>query len=346
MCLAFIESIYGIFLIDAGSIIILKQGKMMTKVVSGIVATGLVASSLLALSTPKNHIASEHWLKEHLNDKHLVVIDTRDAKQYNAGHIPGAINAPLGRDFREGRYWNPHTKKPIPGYIAAPSKFTATMRKAGVDNNDVIVYVADNKSSHGFPGAALATYTTMYYGHNKVAILDGGTTGWKLNGGKVTTMASTPKKGHFTIKRFNLANIATVPLVDEAVTLHTFQLLDARGVGHTNESHYYGIMKKKPDTRLQAYGHLPGALPAFVGDFEYKKNGVYYIAPKEHDVKFLEKRGFKVNGKPVMTYCNTGHFASGAWFALKYVVGLKHTRAYNGSMADYTALPNRPLTTK
>ncbi len=315
----------------------------MRKVVSGMVTVSLVASSLLALSVPKNHVVSEHWLKEHLGNKHLVVIDIRKAKLYKTGHISGAISAPLGRDFREGRYWNPHTRKPIPGYIAAPSKFTRTMREAGVNNNDAIVYVANNKSSHGFPGAALAAYTTIYYGHNKVAILDGGTTGWKQNGGKVITAPAHAKKGHFTIKRFNLSNIATTPLVDEAVTLHKFQLLDARGVGHKNESHYYGIMKIKQDTRLQAYGHLPGALPAFVGKFEYKKDGVYYIAPKEHDVSFLKERGFKVHGKPIMTYCNTGHFASGAWFALKYVVGLKHTRAYNGSMADYTALPNRPL---
>ncbi len=317
----------------------------MKKVVSGIVAVSVVASSLLALSVPRDHIVSEHWLKEHLGNKHLVVIDIRKAKLYKMGHIPGSISMPLGQRFREGRYWNPHTHRPIPGYIAAPSKFTKTMREAGVNNNDAIVYVANNKSSHGFPGAALAAYTTIYYGHNKVAVLNGGPTGWKHDGGRLTTTVPHVREGHFVIKRFNLSNIATVPRVDEAVTLHNVQLLDARGIGHPNESHYFGIMKVRPDTRLQAYGHLPGALPFFVGDFEYKKDGVYYISPRERDVKLLKKHGFKLNGKPIMTYCNTGHFASGAWFALKYVVGLKHTRAYNGSMADYTALPNRPLVT-
>jgi thiosulfate/3-mercaptopyruvate sulfurtransferase len=317
----------------------------MNKVVSSLFATTLVAASAFALHVPKDHIVSDKWLKDHMSDKHLVIIDTRSPKQYKAGHIPGAVNAPLGKDFRESRYWNPHTKKPIPGYIAAPVKFTRTMRNAGVNNDDAIVYIADFKSAHGFPGAALATYTTIYYGHNNAAILDGGTEAWKQHGGKVTTEATRARMGHFKIERFNLSNIATVPRVDEAVTLHTYQLLDARGAGKPMESHYYGIMKKKQDTRLQAYGHLPGAKPAFVGDFEYKKDGVWYIGSKEHDIKLLESRGFKVHGKPIMTYCNTGHFASGAWFALKFVVGLEHTRAYNGSMADYTALPDRPLVT-
>ena len=37
-----------------------------------------------------------------------------------------------------------------------------------------------------------------------------------------------------------------------------------------------------------------------------------------------------------ITYCNTGHLASSAWFVLSEVLGNKQTRLYDGSMHEWT----------
>ena len=44
-----------------------------------------------------------------------------------------------------------------------------------------------------------------------------------------------------------------------------------------------------------------------------------------------------------ITYCNTGHWATVAWFALSEVLGHENVKNYDGSMVEWTADPSRPL---
>ena len=44
-----------------------------------------------------------------------------------------------------------------------------------------------------------------------------------------------------------------------------------------------------------------------------------------------------------ITYCNTGHWASVAWFGLSEVMGNKNTAMYDGSMTEWAADPNREM---
>lgn len=61
-------------------------------------------------------ISLAEFKKQHDEDK-VLVIDTRSAESYRAGHIPGAISTPLSA-------WNEHlprlkaTRKPIVAYCA------------------------------------------------------------------------------------------------------------------------------------------------------------------------------------------------------------------------------------
>jgi hypothetical protein len=75
-----------------------------------------------------------------------------------------------------------------------------------------------------------------------------------------------------------------------------------------------------------------------------KKEGVWYVGDKAHAEAVFKKADVDPT-KPIIWYCNTGHLISGNWFVAKYVLGMKDAdnRVYNGSMADYTRWPNRPL---
>ena len=46
-----------------------------------------------------------------------------------------------------------------------------------------------------------------------------------------------------------------------------------------------------------------------------------------------------------ISFCNTGHLASIAWFGLSEVEGLPNVRLYDGSMSDWTSDPSRPVVT-
>ena len=44
-----------------------------------------------------------------------------------------------------------------------------------------------------------------------------------------------------------------------------------------------------------------------------------------------------------IAFCNTGHWASVAWFGLSEILGNKKTKLYDGSMADWTSDESRPV---
>lgn len=46
---------------------------------------------------------------------------------------------------------------------------------------------------------------------------------------------------------------------------------------------------------------------------------------------------------PTITDCNTGHWASVAWFTLYAIEGKTDTTLYDGSMVEWTANPTLPV---
>ena len=46
---------------------------------------------------------------------------------------------------------------------------------------------------------------------------------------------------------------------------------------------------------------------------------------------------------PIVSYCNTGHWAATNWFVLSEVLGRKDVRLYYGSMVEWTADARRPV---
>jgi len=324
-----------------------RRRENMKKAISTVAVSVIMAASAMALNVPANHIVDSAWLKANMNDKDLVIIDIRK-KGYKEGHIKGAV--PWKKtDYREGRYYSKITKKPIPGYIAAPLTIERTMKKSGVNNDSAIVFYSDGVKAKDFRDGALGVLTVEYYGFDNAAILDGGFAAWKKDGGAVDTKRTKVKKGNFKITKFNQDIVATGEDVDEAVWTGSYQTVDTNGKQEKTKntkkgSHWYGTAK---DPRRAKEGHLPNAKAMHTSVLAVKKDGVYYLGDKAHVLGQFEKAGINPN-KPIIWYCNTGHLIAGTWFAAKYVVGMKDAdnRAYNGSMADYTRWPKRKLLKK
>ncbi len=307
----------------------------MKKVVNTLIVSAVIGVGAMALEVPKNHLVDTAWLKSHMGDKDLVIIDVRK-KGYNKEHIKGAVHW-KGKDFREGRYYSKITKKPIPGYIAAPLAMERTFRKSGITKDSAVVFYAGGTKAKDYRDGALAMYTVEYYGFNNAAVLNGGFAAWKKDGGEVSNKKPKVKKSKYKITKFNQNIIATGEDVDEAVWTGAYQTVDTNGKG----KHWDGTAK---DPRRLKEGHLPGARPMHIKVLAVKKDGVWYIGDKNHALKEYKKAGIDPN-KPVIWYCNTGHLAAGGWFVQKYVVGMEDgkNRVYSGSMADYTRWPKRKL---
>jgi len=282
-------------------------------------------SPVFALSIPKTHLVSASWLAQEMNDPHLVIVDVRSADAYGSGHIPNSINIPKGKYFQKGHEGD------IAHLLDTPSQIVKLYRANGISNNSVVVFYSDaSNPAISYTTATREFWTAWVYGLRKIAILNGGIGAWLGENRSITRTVQKKRRGNFTIRTMSLRAIASWPQIYSALSTHRTQLVDAR-----EPAHYKGT---KGDKRLLKHGHIPGAIEVSAWDFT-KKTGDYFAIVSPKDVKtVLAKKGISLY-RPIITYCNTGHLASGVWFVAKFLAGAKDVRMYDASMYGYTRMP-------
>lgn len=121
-------------------------------------------------------------------------------EDYLAGHIAHAVFVDLDREL--SALPGPGGRHPLPDAWS----FTSAMRTAGVSaSRPVVVYDAGNSMA-----AARAWWLLRYFGHGRVAVLDGGFAAWTAAGFAVATQPVVAGHGDF------IATPGGMPLVDAA----------------------------------------------------------------------------------------------------------------------------------
>ncbi|HMN73284.1 MAG TPA: rhodanese-like domain-containing protein [Rhodoblastus sp.] len=209
--------------------------------------------------------------------------------------------------------------------------FEKTMDAAGVDTGKPIVIVSTADSVSSLDMATRLYFQLKYFGDDKIAVMNGGLNAWLAAGLPVTTDPIAARQGDWKATAERADILATTDDVKAAMKDGSAQLVDGRPVAQ-----YFGIAKSPV---VKAGGHLEGArmLPTeaiatsvgpshqFMGEKQY--TAIY----KSQDIDA---------SKPSIAYCNTGHFASGAWFVASEIMGQKNAKMYAGSMNEWTNLGN------
>ena len=266
---------------------------------------------------------SPAWLKQHLNDKNLVVIDVYDGNQraaFASGHIPGA----LFTDFSHGG-WRAKVGA-APGMLPAIKDAEKVIGSYGIDKNSHVVLVPGGRERADFNAVTRIYWTIKALGHDDVSILNGGDKAWfadEANPVATGSTKATPKK---FVAYFRSEYLATRADVKRAIKTHDAVLIDTRP-----PQEYLG-KKKSPAARVA--GTLPGAVNLPVEYLE-SADGTR-LADKATIAAQMAKAGVKTTGKQI-SFCNTGHLASGPWFILHEIEGNKDVSLYAGSMSDWTS---------
>ncbi|RCN56445.1 sulfurtransferase [Acidiferrobacter thiooxydans] len=291
----------------------IKISTLHRNVLAALCLSAISGTALAALPGP---IVSPHWLKAHLHDKRLVILDLRSPKAYAAGHIPGAISAPYVHWRMMIRGVN-RMLPPIP-------VIQAYLRSVGVNNNSEVVVYNDlaTPMGLGLGGETRAFWTLKVLGHNSEALLNGGFEGWLKSHGALT---KTVRHAHGNLTaHFQPQIYATLQQV--RADLHTHVVL----VDNRPMHQIVGLTKAPFVAR---YGHIPGAVPYPV-TWMVGHNG--NLLPKAKLEALARVAGFPENhGAPMVTYCNTGHWASIGWFVATQELGYKNVRLYDGSMTQW-----------
>lgn len=268
------------------------------------------------------------WLKSNLRNESLVVIDVRDAVKkvnpYEKAHIPGAVSAPYSTAG-----WRTEVQG-VPGMLPPLEKVEALIGSLGVDSDDHVVIVPNGTDSTEFGGATRVYWTFKALGHDAVSILDGGARAWEAAGGETTAETVKPEPAEFTAEP-NAQYLATTADVEKALE-ENVALLDGRPV-----EQFKGASKSPV---VRTLGTIPGAVNIPHSKL-YDAAKASFASP-ETVAKLAADVGIEADEETI-AFCNTGHWASIAWFALSEVQGNKNTKMYDGSMAEWTADPARPV---
>ncbi|MEO1550330.1 MAG: sulfurtransferase, partial [Pseudomonadota bacterium] len=87
-------------------------------------------------------------------------------------------------------------------------------------------------------------------------------------------------------------------------------------------------------------GTLAGALNISHDTWFLGENPV--ITPQEADLSAIRQTVQQANGAPLVSFCNTGHWAATNWFVASEVAGIEGVKLFPESMVGWT-LANMPV---
>jgi thiosulfate/3-mercaptopyruvate sulfurtransferase len=149
-------------------------------------------------------VVSAQWLLEHLNNANVAIADCRFSlqnpalgqQQYEASHIPGAYYLDLNQDL-SGPVQQHGGRHPLPNPEALAAKLAVMGVNSKSYSNEPTLVVAYDDSRFAY--AARLWWLLNYLGHERVAVLDGGYSGWQANGYPVTLDSPKSQPGNFTL---------------------------------------------------------------------------------------------------------------------------------------------------
>ena len=291
----------------------------------------LVTAMSTAKATP---LVDVDWLAGNLGNDEVVLIDLRNKidggsyETYLEGHIPSAIHSDYLKDgWRVGR-------DDVVGLLPEAGQFEALARRLGVSAGSHVVLVPAGVGSTDFGSAARVYWTFKVFGHDNVSILDGGFAAWKaafpdqLESGAPVA----PAPGNFTASFQPQGYVSTEDVKKIVAAKDGATLLD----GRTKEQ-FRGDAKHP---KAAVGGRIPGATLLF------QEKAYNTGTDRLKSVPELQGIYGEIDDElPIVSYCNTGHWAATNWFVLSEVLGREDVRLYDGSMVEWTADGSNPLLT-
>jgi thiosulfate/3-mercaptopyruvate sulfurtransferase len=306
----------------------------------------LAATAAVAATKVPGPLVDTAWLAAQLNNPEVVIIDVRDdpanfARQLTdkekadpkaplVGHIPGSRLF----DWKQVRETREIDGMKLDKMVPTAANFEAAMRKLGVRNGQAIVIATNGKDSNSVTMGTRVYWTLKYFGHDNMALLDGGVKKWKAESRPLLHEAAPIAAGDFNAGNPRPQLLAQLADVEKAVGGGA-QLVDGR------TADYYVGQNMTSD--VKGKGHLPGARMLAHKDIVDEATGTFL--PKGELLAMARDAGIDPAGEAI-TYCNTGHLGSGPWFVISELLGNSKAKLYDGSMHEWTKSASRPLSRK
>ncbi|HKI74620.1 MAG TPA: sulfurtransferase [Pseudomonadales bacterium] len=276
-------------------------------------------------------LISSRQLAGHLDDPEWVICDCRfvlsspeqGLAAYREGHIPRAVYFHLDRDL-SGAVTATTGRHPPP---SAPD-FVWTLEQAGIgDGIQVVAY-----DDAGGAIAARLWWLLRWLGHDEVAVLDGGWSGWVKEGRPVTTDVAAHEVRAFTARPNDALWLDSNGVLEIVNGRSSGVVLDARGPDR---------FRGENETIDPVAGHIPGAVSLpFAGNLD----STGHFKPAETLREQIHAALGGCSAAQAVCMCGSGVTACHNLLAME-LAGLKGARLYAGSWSEWIRDPSRPITT-
>ena len=271
---------------------------------------------------------STAWLAAHLGEPDLRVIDAtwylptlrRDARaEFRQAHLPGAVYFDI--DAIADR------KSGLPHMLPDTATFEAEAGALGIGEGDrLVVYAGKHLSA-----SARVWWTFRVFGHDRVAVLDGGLPRWREEGRPVESGEPTPVPRRFTA-RYRPEMVVALEGVRRNLETRRAQVVDARSAGR------FAATEPEPRPGLRG-GHIPGSLNLPYDRLFRREDGLL-LAPG--DLRRLFEDARVDLRQPIVTTCGSGVTACVLALGL-HLAGRPDVAVYDGSWTEWGGREDVPV---
>ncbi|NJL10090.1 MAG: sulfurtransferase [Calothrix sp. SM1_7_51] len=267
------------------------------------------------------NVVSRAWLLEHLQDPEVVVVDCRFSlgdsqlgkQQYQTSHIVGAYYLDLNQDLSSlvGKHGGRH---PLPNTNNLATKLSAI----GVNYQKTLV-VAYDDSRLAF--ASRLWWLLRYFGHEQVAVLDGGYSEWLRAEYPLSSLIPESRTATF-VPQLKADMLVDINILQSCKDNPSTVLIDSR-----EKERYLGI--KEPIDKIA--GHIRGAVN-YPWQEATDSNG-YILSQSQHSERWKSLQ-LAEEEKEIIVYCGSGVTACVNLLSLE-LAGIKGSKLYAGSWSDW-----------
>jgi len=268
-------------------------------------------------------LVSTDWLADNLTTQNVVVVESdEDVLLYSTGHIPGAVKIDWHTDLNDAV---------LRDYLDG-EQFAELMSAKGISRDTTVILYGDNKNWW----AAYTLWVFKLFGHEDVRLLDGGREAWIAEGRELTTDVPTSERANYPVAVRNDNDIRAYR--DDVLAHLGKPLVDVRSPQEYSGERTH--MPNYPDEGALRGGHIPGAASIPWSKAANEDSTFKDVAALKE--LYLQQEELDPN-EDTIAYCRIGERSSHTWFVLKYLLGFKNVKNYDGSWTEWGSLVGVPI---